>query len=179
MQKKKEIKTKIKKPSPIKVVISKFIIFSSLIIVVLTLLFSIDSIENFFIKMTAISANYLLNFFGINTKLSNNVITLLRGLKSSFKIIPDCTNIYPFIILTGFILAYPEKKKKKMYGIALAFLVSLIVNYVRLISIIAIAQKSVAAFEYAHIYIWQTSFVALVIFYFLWWIKWAVPTNKK
>jgi len=175
MLKKKEKKISNK---DLKFEITKFIVISSLIIVILALLYSINPIENFFIKFTSISTNFLLNIFGLHTKLSNNVISFLGGIKSSFRIISDCTNIYPFIILTGFIIAYPESIKKKLLGIIIAFLLSLLINYIRLISVLAIAQRSITAFQYAHIYIWQTTFVAFVLFYFLWWIKWKIPAVK-
>lgn len=178
MFKRKETRNTNKNQYQLKFEITKFIIISSIIIAVLALLYSINPIENFFIKFTAVSTNFLLNLFGLNTKLSNNVISFLNGIKSSFRIISDCTNIYPFIILTGFIIAYPENIKKKFLGVILAFLLSLFVNYVRLVSVLVIAQRSITAFQYAHIYIWQTTFVAFVLFYFLWWIKWKIPAVK-
>jgi len=159
--------------------IIKFILIAVALIVGLVLLFSINAIENSIISFTARSTNFLLNLFGVRASLKGNIILLLYGTQAKFEIIPDCTGIYPFIILVSFILAYPADLKHKLLGILYAGILSLIVNYIRLIMLLLIAGKSFKAFQYAHIFIWQTTFIALVIFYFLWWINWSKETAEK
>jgi archaeosortase B (VPXXXP-CTERM-specific) len=153
--------------------ILRFSIVALLLIVGLVLFFSINSIENFLINFTARSTSFLLNLFGVRNSLRGNTILLLYGTKAKFQMIPDCTGIYPFIILVGFILAYSATLKKKLLGIVYAGLLTLIVNYIRLLMLLLVAEKSFKAFQYAHIFIWQTTFIILVIFYFLWWINWS------
>lgn len=159
--------------------ILKFSIIAIVTIVGLVLLFSINSIENTLITFTAKSTNALLNMFGVRTSLKGTTIALLSGTQVKLQIIPDCTGIYPFIIMVGFILAYPAKLKNKLLGILFGGMLSLLVNYIRLITLIAVAEKSYDTFQYLHIFIWQTTFIILVIFYFLWWINWSKKTPKK
>ncbi len=159
--------------------ILKFGIIAILVIIGLILLFSIDTIENFFISYTAKSTNAILNLIGIRTSLRGTTIALLSGTQAKLQIIPDCTGIYPFIIIVGFILAYPAKLKNKLLGILFGGVLSLVVNYARLVTLIIVAEKSYDAFQYMHIFIWQTTFIILVIFYFLWWINWSKNPPKK
>lgn len=159
--------------------IIKFSLIAVAIIIGLVAIVSIDGFENLLINFTAKSVNSLLNIFGVRASLRGTTILLLEGTKAKFNIIPDCTGIYPFIILVGFILAYPATLKQKFLGIVYAGVLSLVVNYIRLITLLIIAQKSFNAFQYAHIFIWQTTFVILVIFYFLWWINWSKKAEKK
>ena len=159
--------------------ILKFSLIAIVVIVGLVLLFSISSIENSLINFTAKSTNTLLNLFGIRSSLRGNTIILLSGTQAKLQIIPDCTGIYPFIIMVGFIFAYPAKLKNKLLGILFGGVLSLVVNYARLITLITVAEKSYDAFQYLHIFIWQTTFIILVIFYFLWWINWSKNPPKK
>lgn len=158
--------------------ILRFSIIAIAIIIALVLFFSISSIENLLINFTAKSTNFLLNLFNVRSSLKGTTINLLEGTQAKFVIIPDCTGIYPFIILVGFILAYPSKLKKKLWGILYAGILSLIVNYIRLITLLSIGERSFEAFQYTHIFIWQTTFILLVVFYFLWWIKWSKKEKK-
>ncbi len=159
--------------------ILKFSIIATSVIVILVLLFSTNIIENALISFTAKSTNALLNLFGVRTSLRGNTIALLSGTQTKLQIIPDCTGIYPFIIMVGFILAYPSKLKNKLLGILFGGILSLLVNYIRLITLIVVAEKSYDTFQYLHIFIWQTTFIILVIFYFLWWINWSKKPQKK
>ncbi len=151
----------------------RFILLSIAFISLLVFFSSLGFIQDFLIRFTAISLHGMLNALSIPVELVEpHVLQLSEGTRLRFSIVPDCTGIYPIAILTGIILAYPARKTKKFLGIVGAVFSSLIVNFLRMISLMAIAVSSFRAFEIAHLLIWQTSFVLLVVGYFLWWIRW-------
>jgi exosortase/archaeosortase family protein len=150
-----------------------FILLALLYISLFIFLSSLNFVQSFLTQFTASFLEILLNALKVPVDLVNPVsLQLAGGTRLKFVIIPDCTGLYPFAILAGFILAFPAKKGKKLLGIIGAFLASFSVNYLRMISIMAIAMHSQRAFEIAHLLIWQTSFIILVLGYFFWWIRW-------
>lgn len=172
---KKQIKTKKQsnksalKMSPV----LGFMLLALLYISLFIFLSSLNFVQSFLTQFTASLLEILLNTLKVPVDLVNPVtLQLASGTRLKFVIIPDCTGLYPFAILAGFILAFPARKGKKLLGIIGAFLASFSVNYLRMISIMAIAVHSQRAFEIAHLLIWQTSFIVLVLGYFFWWIQW-------
>jgi exosortase/archaeosortase family protein len=172
---KKQTKTKLKnKKSVLKMSpVLRFMLLALLYISLFIFLSSLSFIQNFLTQFTASFLEILLNALNVPVDLINPVsLQLAGGTRLKFVIIPDCTGLYPFAILAGFILAFPAKNGKRILGIIGAFLASFAVNYLRMISIMAIAVHSQRAFEIAHLLIWQTSFIILVLGYFFWWIRW-------
>ena len=150
-----------------------FMLLALLYISLFIFLSSLNFVQSFLTQFTASLLEILLNTLKVPVDLVNPVtLQLASGTRLKFVIIPDCTGLYPFAILAGFILAFPARKGKKLLGIIGAFLASFSVNYLRMISIMAIAVHSQRAFEIAHLLIWQTSFIVLVLGYFFWWIQW-------
>jgi len=150
-----------------------FILMALFYISLFIFLSSLSFIQNFLTQFTAFTLEIFLQLLRIPVDLINPVtLQLASGTRLKFVIIPDCTGLYPFAILAGFILAFPAKRGKKMLGILGAFFASFSINYLRMISIMAIAIHSQRAFEIAHLLIWQTSFIILVLGYFFWWIRW-------
>jgi exosortase/archaeosortase family protein len=151
----------------------RFILLALIFITLLVMIFSMSFVQDALIYFTTVSLYRMLSIVGISVELTlPNLLQLSEGTRLRFSIIPDCTGIYPIAILSGFILAYPSAWAKKWLGILGAILSSFLVNYLRMISLIAIAAHSHSAFEVAHLLIWQTSFVILVLGYFLWWLRW-------
>jgi len=150
-----------------------FILLALLYISLFIFLSSLSFIQSFLTQFTASMLEVLLQLVRVPVDLVNPVtLQLVTGTRLKFVIIPDCTGLYPFAILTGFILAFPARSGKKLLGIIGAFFASFSVNYLRMMSIMVIAVHSQRAFEIAHLLIWQTSFIILVLGYFFWWIRW-------
>jgi len=169
-------KTKQNKINPKKLVINpslRFILLSIFIISILVFISSLNFIQQFLTAFTALSLHSILNALGISVRLVEPIVLqLVHGSQMKFSIIPDCTGIYPAVVLCGFIFAFPANSRKKTLGIFGAIAASFVMNYLRLVSLIALAQVSVRTFEIAHLIIWQSSFIILVIAYFLWWLRW-------
>ena len=138
----------------------------------------IPFVQEAFLQITTSFTNWLLNISGYETLLQGNKIALTTGTEMKFSIVPDCTGIYPFIILFSLILAFPTSVKNKLIGASGAFLTTFSVNYIRLVLLIAIGHANRELFQYAHVFIFQVSFILLIIIYFLWWIKWVLKKSK-
>jgi exosortase/archaeosortase family protein len=156
----------------------QFISISVILLTILMVFVSQTSVSVFLEKNTTIFLNYLLNLLHFKTRLTGNMILLLDGSQIKFQIIQDCTGIYPYIILTSLIAAFPARLSKKILGILLAFVYTFLFNYLRLILLFVIGRSSAKWFEIAHIFIWQVSFVLLIVIFFFWWVQWAKNTNK-
>ena len=157
----------------------QFVFFSLVLIFSLLIFFSQSTITIFLEKWTTIILNFLLNLLQIKTRMTGNLIMLTDGSQIKFQIIPDCTGVYPFIILASLIISFPAIFIKKIWGILFALLYTFLFNYLRLILLFVIARHSAKWFEIAHLIIWQVSFVLLIIIYFFWWIQWAKRIEKQ
>jgi exosortase/archaeosortase family protein len=158
-----------------------FFIYILITIVCLLLLLvyvSQASVSIFLEKWTTILLNSILNLIHIKTRMNGNLILLLDGSQIKFQIIPDCTGIYPLIILISLMAGFPVKFLKKIIGLGLAIVCTFIFNYVRLVLLFIIGRASAKWFEIAHLIIWQISFVLFIVLFFFGWMQWAKKTNK-
>lgn len=177
--KQKPVSHKINQPSWYRNPMLHFIFISVFFLLVLMVFVSQTNVSVFFVKNTTIFLNYLLNLLHFKTRMTGNMILLLDGSQIKFQIIPDCTGIYPLIILTSLIAGFPTRIQKKFLGILFATIYTFLFNYLRLILLFVIGRISAKWFEIAHIFIWQVSFVLLIVIFFFWWVQWAKNTNKQ
>jgi len=157
----------------------RFLFVTISVMLILLLYVSQSSVTVFFEQWTSISLQWILNILHIKTRLTGNILLLLDGTQIKFQIVPDCTGIFPLIILISLLVGYPSSFVKKFYGILLAFFYTFLFNYLRLVLLFVIARKSVHWFEIAHIFIWQVSFVFLIVSYFFWWMQWKRKIKQK
>jgi len=161
--------------------IIRFIIITGGICVLLLLITSLRSVELFLIQLTSAIESQLLTWFHIPFETKNLgsqfIFQLLDGSKLRFVIIPDCTGIYPFIILLSFIIGYPSSWKHKWIGILTAFIGTALVNFTRLTILIQIGRIAQHAFPLWHTIIWQSSFFLFLVFFYFGWTRWIERTN--
>jgi exosortase/archaeosortase family protein len=156
----------------------KYILWVFVVILVLIFITLIPSVQNALLSITTNITNFLLETLGYKTMILGNKIALTTGTEMKFSIVPDCTGVYPFIILIGLIGSFPAEISKRIKGIFGAFVTTFSINYFRLVLLIVIGHKSREMFQYAHIFIFQISFILLIIIYFLWWVKWIMKKSK-
>jgi archaeosortase B (VPXXXP-CTERM-specific) len=118
-------------------------------------------------KITASILGYLLNIFGVNASVNENIVIMDTLV---FNIIDECTAIYGFIMLTSCILAYPTNAKKKIIGIVFGIPSLYVINMVRLVALAFMGLSNPDIFEYIHTYLWQTIFIIFVIIIWLTWL---------
>lgn len=159
----------------------RFIFIASSVCLLLLLITSLRSIETFLIQFTSFIQSKLLTWFQIPFETKNLgsqfIFQLLDGSQLRFVIIPDCTGIYPFVILVSFILGYPSSWKHKWIGILTAASGTALVNFSRLTLLIQIGRVAQNAFPLWHTLIWQSSFFLFLVFFYFGWTKWIARTT--
>jgi len=96
--------------------------------------------------------------------------TLLSVEGFSAKIDDVCTGIFVVAIYLSAVLAYPSRPMEKLKGLVLGASAILILNLIRVVSLMYIGRYLPNFFETAHLLVWQS----LVIFSaFLAWLYWT------
>lgn len=152
--------------------IPKYILWSLLWILVFVFITLLPFVHNPLLAFTTWLTNTLLNLLGLETMVSGYRIALLTGSEMKFSIILDCTGIYPFVILTALMISFPTAFKKRVIGVVGALLTTFVFNTARLILLIYIGHSSRENFQYAHVFIFQITFILLIVIYYLWWLSW-------
>ena len=117
----------------------------------------------------------VLKFLGISTSLAGNTIGF-PGF--SLVIISQCTGIFELISLFSCMLAYPTTLKNKIIGMTSASLFVYSLNMVRLIFLSLLGVYFYALFDTVHTYIFQITFVSLVIIIWIVWIDFVKKYGK-
>ena len=89
----------------------------------------------------------------------------------SVEIIWECTAVFPIAVFVAAVLAYPCSWASKAFGVLAGVPLLIGVNLVRLVSLCYIGRAYPAAFETAHLLVWQSLFVFVTT---LAWIVWGV-----
>lgn len=82
-----------------------------------------------------------------------------------------CNGIEAAIILIAAMLAFPAPWKHRVIGILAGLAAVQALNVARVISLFYIGQWSLAAFEWAHLYVWQALIMLDVLIVWLVWIR--------
>lgn len=82
-----------------------------------------------------------------------------------------CNGIEAAIILIAAMLAFPAPWKHRGIGILAGLAAVQALNVVRVISLFYLGQWNMAAFEWAHFYLWQTLIMLDVLIVWLIWIR--------
>jgi exosortase/archaeosortase family protein len=159
--------------------IARYLFWSLIWILVLVLISLLPFIQDPLLAFTTKFTNGCLQMIGLETVVTGNQIALQSGSEMKFAMIPDCTGIYPFFILTALIVSYPTIGKLRFIGVMGAFVTTFVFNYARLILLIYIGHSSREYFQYAHVFVFQITFILLIVLYFLWWLSWIQKKTKQ
>lgn len=150
-----------------------FVIFSVLLIGLFTLEI-LQPVEQYFIMpFTAMIADisvWIVLLFDDNVIAQGNVI---RDATNGFavRIERGCNGVEALIILFAAIFAFPAPLKYKLLGFAIGFFAIQGLNLVRIISLFYIGQWNFAAFEWAHLYLWQALIILDALIVWLIWLR--------
>lgn len=86
-----------------------------------------------------------------------------------------CNGIEAAIVLIAAMLAFPAPWKHRVIGILAGLSAVQVLNIVRVISLFYIGQWNMAAFEWAHLYLWQALIMLDVLIVWLIWIRTLPP----
>lgn len=98
---------------------------------------------------------------------------------TAIQIVPDCTPLFPALLLTGAILAFPAGWRVKLAGVALGFAALWVYNLVRIVALFAVLRHAPAQFDLVHVYLWQSVTLLVVLGGFVLWARFAVPSPSS
>ncbi|HET7402526.1 MAG TPA: exosortase H [Usitatibacter sp.] len=123
-------------------------------------------------------------------RLSADVVTLvdpqvsasgkvLRSTRTGFSVSIEagCNGIEASIILIAAIVAFPAPWLHRIAGIAAGLVAVQVLNLVRVVSLFYLGQWSLAAFQWAHLYVWQALIMLDALIVWLVWLRRLPPTT--
>jgi exosortase H (IPTLxxWG-CTERM-specific) len=114
---------------------------------------------------------------GLVQLMDANVVAsakVLQDVESGFAVSIEagCNGVEATIVLVSAVLAFPAPWRMKLIGIVAGFLAIQAMNLLRIISLFYLGQWNQTAFEWAHLYLWQTLIILDVLIVFLIWLRW-------
>lgn len=90
-----------------------------------------------------------------------------------------CNGVEATLILVAAILAFRAPWRHKLAGLATGIVAVQALNLVRVVSLFYLGQWSAAAFEWAHLYLWQALIMVDVLVVWLLWLRWVRRTAPE
>jgi exosortase/archaeosortase family protein len=87
------------------------------------------------------------------------------------EIVNSCTGVDVAIFLASAMLVYPAPWRARALGVAAAFGLVLIVNFLRVLTLCWLNATSRSAFELVHVYVWPAFIAAFCLGTLLYWIQ--------
>lgn len=154
----------------------RFLLFFSLYSISFFIVYFLlqDSLQ-FVLWGTASLSGFFSNLLGMMVTVDG--VNILTG-NMDLAIIHECTGIFAMIITVSSILAYPTEKKKKVFGILFAIPFIFVFNLIRLLVLIYTAKFQSDIFELVHSYLWQGTFLIVIILAWFLWIELVVNHER-
>lgn len=89
----------------------------------------------------------------------------------SANVIVECVGTLEILIYLAAVLAYPATWRQRWPGLLLGPVFILAFNVVRLATLMFIGHYSAEAFEFLHVYLWQTTLIVLIAALWLLWLR--------
>jgi len=121
-------------------------------------------------RFTAVSSGLVLWAVGLPAVGQERFIALDQF---RVEIVPECTALYPVMLLAAFVLAYPASPRKKVSGILAGTAFLLAINALRIAGTVYVGSLSRAAFHVLHTYLSQVAMMLAVIGFCLAWTRWG------
>lgn len=123
-----------------------------------------DPLEKFLATITGT----VLSWFNATVQIYDSTIVIESFVAN---IVPACTGLFTTTIYIAAVLAYPSSLKRKAQGVIFGVLAIMLINAIRIISLLLIGAYWVDAFEFVHLVIWQTAAVVFAVFLWLFWVQ--------
>lgn len=114
-----------------------------------------------------------LNLLGDNAHASGDHVD---GAGFSLEIIPPCTGLLPALLFLAAVFAFPCRWHQKALGVALGVSGIYLVNLLRMVSLYYVGVYFPAAFERAHMTVWQPVIILSVAAF---WLLWVVTLTRS
>jgi exosortase H (IPTLxxWG-CTERM-specific) len=120
-------------------------------------------------SVAALSAGIIQLFDADVVAYSNVLQDRLNGFAVSIE--AGCNGVEATLVLIAAILAFPANWWFRLVGIGVGFLAVQLMNLLRIISLFYLGQWNQIAFEWAHLYLWQSLIILDVLVVFLVWLR--------
>lgn len=101
----------------------------------------LGSVGSLLLKLEAASVSSVLSLLGVdNIRLGNTVYVEMDDRAIGFRVEWHCSGLATYTILLVFVLLVPLGLRRKLYWLLLGFLVVYLVNILRMVAIIAVAE---------------------------------------
>ncbi|MET0090096.1 MAG: exosortase H [Candidatus Thiodiazotropha sp.] len=90
-----------------------------------------------------------------------------------------CNGVEASLVLIAAMLAFPAGWRARLIGIAIGFLAIQAMNLLRIISLFYLGQWNQLAFEWAHLYLWQSLIILDVLVVFLIWLRYLPRRSRQ
>ncbi|MBI4516143.1 MAG: exosortase H [Deltaproteobacteria bacterium] len=94
---------------------------------------------------------------------------------AAFQIVSDCTGVEVIGLFVAAVLAFPSGPRRKVSGLILGIPVLLVVNLVRMVTLIDIGARYPETLEYGHLYLWPVIILAVAL---AMWLSWARSADR-
>jgi exosortase/archaeosortase family protein len=129
---------------------------------------AVDSLRPFLIEVTARSSALMLTLLGAGGRSEGAVVTSAYG---SVVIIYECTGVFPGILLVSALMAFPSGWRPKLSGVCLALPGMLVLNQVRILSLVYLGHFDPDSMEMVHHIIWPAIIVFCTAVLFVLWAR--------
>ena len=130
-----------------------------------------DTLKPRLIDLTARCTASLLTLLGGGAHAAGSLVTSHYG---TVEIIYECTGIFPIVILAAAIIAFPAGWRSKAIGLSLGIPIILVLNQVRVLSLVFIERFVPAIMGPVHHLIWPAMILFSTTVLFLFWAKTAL-----
>jgi exosortase/archaeosortase family protein len=104
--------------------------------------------------------------------------TLVAG-GAGVRIVADCSPHMPWLLFTGAVLAFPAPWSRRLAGLVAGIVAIHVFNVMRIAGLIGVLIRWPRWFDFAHVYLWQTGTVFMIVLCFLVWLRWASPLRPR
>jgi exosortase H (IPTLxxWG-CTERM-specific) len=84
-----------------------------------------------------------------------------------------CNGVEAALVLLAAILAFRAPWRQKAMGMVAGLAAVQVLNVIRVVTLFYVGQWSPRAFEWAHLYVWQTLIIVDVLVVWLLWMRWV------
>ena len=111
--------------------------------------------------------------FGMDVRSHGEIIT---GPGASLMIVNECTGVDATILLVSAVLVFPAGWRQKLLGAGLACGVMMLLNFVRVLTLIYIGNYHGSWLEIGHLYVWPVFVILTGVGTLLYWAeRFAIP----
>jgi exosortase/archaeosortase family protein len=134
----------------------------------LLLLGSAPPIEDWSVRGTVACLRAMLAWL-TGSAVVNDATVTAAGV--SFNVISDCTPLLPTSLFFSACLAFPATWRWKAVGLALGAALLWLYNLTRVLALFWVKARWPVAFEFVHVYLWQTATLIVVFLLFVLWLR--------